>query len=283
MARFCTVTLRGTPRKCGLYPLWRPQLDMTGDGLLEVVLKTEFCGAHTCTQEYEVLSAHAGTVAPLSGSEGPYTRIALSYSDVNFADETGDGLPDILLHGGFIGSVGAGPYQRGSSQIWAWDSVAGQLELAETRLDPSNYRFHLLNEANDAFDDGDYQMAIAKYLQVIEDETLEDGEGLLAGENTYDYSRQYAAFRLMLIYTITDNPGEISSWVVWLQTFYYDAPISQATAPFWEAHNATADVAQACTAVTVYLQSVDKPTGPLADLGYALPYLTAETVCPLGE
>ena len=260
-------------------------VDLTGDGLPEVTVMKLFCGAHTCTHFYDIVGAPAGAVqslVPLAANY-PSPAIAMMSSDVQFEDWTGDGRIELVQHGGFVSSVGAGPYQRGYTEVWAWQPNQNQFGLAETFLDPSNYRFHLLYEANDAFAAGDYAAAIAKYTDVVENPNLDDGIGLTLPESTYDPSRQFAAFRLMLAYLLLDDMDSATVWSGWLYSNYPNGHITDGLITFWEDYNFNHSVAMGCTAVSNVLNTFPNPTGSLADLGYALPSLTAESVCPINQ
>ncbi|WP_420644773.1 hypothetical protein [Candidatus Leptofilum sp.] len=258
-------------------------VDLTGDGLPEVTVMKLFCGAHTCTHFYDIVGAPAGAVQSLvplaAGSASP--AIAMMSSDVRFEDWSGNGRLELIQHGGFISSVGAGPYQRGYTEVWAWQPAQNQFGLIETFLDPSNYRFHLLYEANDAFAAGEYETAIAKYTEVVENPNLDDGLGLTLPESTYDPSRQFAAFRLMLTYLLLDDMDNAQVWSGWLYSNYPNGHITDGVIAFWEDYNFNQSVSLACTAVTNILNTFPNPTGSLADLGYALPSLNAESVCPI--
>lgn len=257
--------------------------DLTGDGLPEVVIEIVFCGAHTCNHSYNIIGAPAGAVQGLVPAISEYPRPAISMmsSEVAFADRTGDGRIDLIQHGGFIGSAGAGPYQRGTTDIWAWQPAQNQFALAETILDPSNYRFHLLYEANDLFAAGEYAAAIPKYSDVVQNATLEDGVGLILQESTFDPSRQFAAFRLMIAYLQLGDMDNATVWAGWLTSNYPDAHITDGVIAFWEDYNFNHSVASGCAVTVSLLETFPNPTGPLADLGYALPSLTAESVCPI--
>jgi hypothetical protein len=201
--------------------------------------------------------------------------------EATFVDRTGEGVADLVQHGGFISSAGAGPYQRGYTEVWAWQPAQNQFALAETILDPSNYRFHLLYEANDLFAAGDYSAAIPKYVDVVENPSLDDGLGLIIQESTYNPSRQFAAFRLMIAYLQLGDMDNATLWSGWLYSNYPNAHITEGVTAFWEDYNFNHSVASGCAVTTNLLETFPNPTGPLADLGYALPSLTAESVCPI--
>ena len=257
--------------------------DLTGDGLPEVVIMRQFCGAHTCNHAYDIVGAPLGFVQSLvpTVSQFPQPAISMMSGEAAFADRTGDGRIDLVQHGGFIGSAGAGPYQRGYTEIWAWQPAQNQFALAETILDPSNYRFHLLYEANDLFAAGDYAAAIPNYVDVVENPSLDDGVGLIIQESTYGPSRQFAAFRLMIAYLQLGDSENATVWSGWLYSNYPNAHITEGVIAFWEDYNFNHSVASGCAAAVNLLETFPNPTGPLADLGYALPSLTAESVCPI--
>ncbi len=257
--------------------------DLTGDGLPEVVIMRQFCGAHTCNHAYDIVGAPNGTVQSLVPATAQYPQpvISMMSGEATFVDRTGDGVADLVQHGGFISSAGAGPYQRGTTEVWSWQPAQNQFALAETILDPSNYRFHLLYEANDLFAAGDYAAAIPKYVDVVENPNLDDGVGLIIQESTYDASRQFAAFRLMIAYLQLGDMDNATVWSGWLYNNYPNAHITEGVVAFWEDYNFNHSAALGCIATTNVLQTFPNPTGPLADLGYALPSLTAESVCPV--
>ena len=256
--------------------------DLTGDGLSEVVVLKLFCGAHTCTHYYDIVGAPLGKVQSLVpvAENHPSPAIGMMSSEVRFEDWTGDGRFDLVQHGGFISSAGAGPYQRGVTEVWAWQEEGSHFVLADRVPDPSNYRFHRLYEANDAFLGMDYETAVSLYSDVINNPNYEDGTGLIIPESTYDPSRQFAAFRLMLTYLQLGDMDNATVWSGWLYSNYPDAPITIGVIGFWEDYNFNHSVPSGCVAATSVLKLLPNPTGPLADLGYALPSLTAESICP---
>lgn len=257
--------------------------DMTGDGLPEAAVSKQFCGAHTCTHYYDIVGAPAGTVQSLvpTLSDHPSPAIAMASSEFWFEDWTDDNRLDLVQHGGFISSAGAGPYQRGYTEVWAWDAAANQFALAKTIQDPSNYRFHTLYDANNAYEAADWTVAINLYEDVVNSTHLEDGVGLTVPESTYTPSRQFAAFRLMLIYLHLGDMENATAWSGWLYSTYPDSAIEDGVIAFWEDYNFNQSIAPGCVAATNVLATYPNPTGALVDLGYALPSLTAESICPV--
>ncbi len=252
--------------------------DLTGDNLPEVIIETSSCGAHTCHNLYQAVSAHHGTIGNIV--VGPDDGGALmAFPTAEFYDSTDDGLSDLVLTGGIVASIGAG-IQQARSEVWAWDGTA--ITLADTLWAPSPWRFHVLYDANRAFDRPDYENAHGLYLRVINDGTLQDISEFPASGDTRDSARQFAAFRLVLLGLLADDQDAAAIWRDWLSLHYSDSPIHQAaTALMMEWISGTGNLGDACGVATSLLLAAENPTGPLAYLGYANPELTAEDVCPI--
>jgi hypothetical protein len=256
--------------------------DFSGDGLPDALTATTGCGAHTCFQLYHILSAHYGDVTNLVRFWSPYLEewvdgVDISYSDWEVRDATGDSLADLVLSGGTVGSAGAGIH-RGRTEIWSWDGEA--ITLAEMAWDESNYRFHLLYDANEAFAAGDDEHARALYERVIHDESLEDLEWVEPADQIRSYTRQFAAFRLALLELRQQRPAGAAAWQAWLAQEYPDQPLTRAAAQLLIAVGEGQSLPVACAGVEAMLRLEDSPTGPLVDMGYANPELKIEDVCP---
>jgi hypothetical protein len=256
--------------------------DLTGDQKPDVVTETIACGAHTCFSTYQVISAHPGFIGPVVGplpdqpewSDG----ITMSYAQIQITDDTGDGLADIVVRGGTFGSVGAG-IQREREEVWAWGGDA--IVLVDVRWQETTYRFHILYNANHAFDNGELATAGALYERVVHDESLEEAEDYGWFGNSHDASRQFAAFRLALLYLRQGDLEAAVAWRDWLLAEYPATPIAEAADRLIMSWLDDVELAPACIAVTNYLRTTDNPTGPLVDMGYGNPILDAEDVCPL--
>lgn len=261
--------------------------DMNGDTQPETVISQTICGAHTCHGLYQILHYANGTlqnvVAGHNAADGSEVDIIdVSYPDTYFADHNGDGWDDFLVHGGNIGSVGAG-LVRLYTEVWAWDGTA--VSLAATMLDPTQYRHHILYEANDlfAFDNPQtLEQALALYEQAINDETLITPPPLLEGTeaDVRGAIDQFAAFRLILIDLLQGQANRANDRLTWLESNYADTPITQAAATLLRHSPGDQHPSSLCAAVTAALQAAEAPTGHLIDLGYGNPSLTAMDVCP---
>lgn len=271
--------------------------DMSGDGQPEVVLERQVCGAHTCSYTYSILSNHFGTLTnavrltpdsdPNHDSRADVGTIYMTYAEVQpLQDATGDGLPDFLIYGGWVGSAGSG-IQRPRTEVWSWDGDA--IALVETRLDPTSYRFHLLWEANDRFAASNFDAASSLYRQVITDASLDD-EGFFHPEAEIKADTQlFAGFRLTLLSLMQGSEADAQRWYGWMRETHPDARLTVAATLLMDSSR-EANLEPICEAVTDYLKQfevqegewiTESPTGALRDMGYANPSLTAEDVCPL--
>ncbi|MBE9100623.1 hypothetical protein [Vacuolonema iberomarrocanum] len=280
------------------FDLTAPQViafqDYTGDREPELLLQRQICGAHTCVQSYTVLSYQDGAIrslisqAPSFDTDG--MSVVMPYAEVEAAtDETGDRRPDLLIRGGTYGSAGAG-IQRIRTEIWAWDGSA--MILDDIRWDPSDYRFHLLYEANYRLEQGDGDRAADLYRQVIEDDSLNDDVPEFTPGSVYDSSRQFAAFRLMVMEMMDDDDRQFRNWERWLRRHYPDASITEAARRMSDRWNDDDSRDDACMAAHDYLAALDDelqddsdpadaPTGPLRYMGYGNPPLSGADVCPI--
>lgn len=266
--------------------------DMSGDGQPEAVTVFSTCGAHTCYNYYQVIGAHEGEIRNLvqlpqdreieDAPETFPTAIALSYVDLEeIREATDDELPDLVIRGGIVGSAGAG-IQRSRTEIWAWSEEAQAIVRDRQEWEETDYRFHVLYNANYDFEQEAYDAAREGYEAVIVDASLEDIEWATGtAQEVGAYTRQFAAFRLALLPLLRGDITEATRWRNWLQNEYPQAPLAEAAEVLiseWQ-HNGN-DLAAACQTVTEQLTAADNPTGPLTDMGYNNPSLEAQDVCP---
>lgn len=251
--------------------------DLTGDGRAELIVNEETCGAHTCFGGYQVLMAADGALHNVVSNPDSNDFISISYPDASFSDYTEDGVTDFIVHGGQIGSAGAG-IVRTYSEVWAWDGTA--VILAATILDETQYRHHILYEANALMADGDLDQALMLYEQAINDEDLIESPYAGSSEEAYASIAQFAAFRLILIDLLQGNDDSARSRLDWLNATYPETAAAAAAAILISNWTGTAGMAAACAAVETALPTYANPTGVLQDQGYGNPTLTADDFCP---
>ncbi len=258
--------------------------DMTGDGLPELITNAPVCGAHTCYDYYRIIGFREGRLADLQfvaqpdgeAASGP-APISMSYSDTRLQDFDGDGLPEFMVHGGTIGSAGAG-IVRPRAEVWGWDGSA--VVLAETILDPTDYRHHILYEANDLMAAGDLDGALALYEATINDGSLRDEGFVHSPEQTRADIAAFSAFRLILIDLLQGNAGRASGRLAWLGTNYPDSAAARAAPALVNDWTGPENAGALCERIENSLSTWDNPTGALADMGYGNPSLAASDFCP---
>ena len=176
--------------------------DINADGKFDVVYSDTSCGAHTCFGTLFVDSwngkAYEDWITDSPTIAYPEYRIK------NVAPE-GQGN-EIQVHGGVIGSVGAGP-QRAWTETYISPKGAPYVLFSQV-YDPSTCLYHKVLDANQAFDkwalDG-FDPAIEAYKAVIADQgatacgTIKDEVATL---------RDFARFRLIVAYVAAGRAAE---------------------------------------------------------------------------
>ena len=143
--------------------------DLNADRRAELVTGSVTCGVHTCFEQVKVLGWSGDNFENLLVGE----TTDLPYPDIRLVDPDGDGVFDLEVAGGGFGSVGAGP-QRTLTRHWRYDSAAGRWQDSRDLLAPSNYRIHVLHDAETAALARDYDQALLDYGRVVSDPTLVD-------------------------------------------------------------------------------------------------------------
>lgn len=257
--------------------------DLTGDGLPELVTAATICGAHTCFDNYRVIGQRDGQLVdlvqtpPVDEASSPGSVVSVSYSDTRLEDVDADGLPELLVHGGTIGSAGAGVV-RPRTEVWGWDGTA--VVLTDTILDPTNYRHHVLYEANDLMSAGDLDRALALYEAAINDGALRDDGFAHAPEQTRADVSAFAAFRLILIDLLQGNAERANGRLAWLQATYPASAAAGAAATLVSGWAGQDGALALCDQIEASLVAQENPAGALADMGYGNPSLGAGEFCP---
>jgi hypothetical protein len=256
--------------------------DLSGDGLPDVIVDAHMCGAHTCYGNYRIIGLTADGLGdlvsrPPTGEGDAGNTINLSYPDVRVEDVDGDGAPEFVVHGGTIGSAGAG-IVRAHTDIWRWDGAA--ITLAETILDPTGYRHHILYEANDLMAAGELDKALALYEAAINDPALRNDGFAHPPEQVYADISRFAAFRLILIDLLQGNGERAAGRLAWLQATHPDTAAAGAGSLLVSGWTGPEGQAALCESIEAGLAGFADPTGSLADMGYGNPSLSAADFCP---
>jgi hypothetical protein len=177
------------------------------------------------------------------------------------------------MHGGIIGSVGAGP-QRERREVFRWNG--DRFTLYERKYDPSNYLYFKVVDANSLMRSDDLQRAISLYQAVLQDPSLE-----LSGMRPAERAdlQAFSRFRLMVAYLMSSDKANAQQQLDALATthpphIYYDVAKT-----FWDAYFPAANFAQACAAVTRLARANPAIADVLSGFGYANPDLLPEDVC----
>ncbi len=235
-------------------------VDLTGDGRPELVVSLTQCGAHTCYEDLRAYSSHGardfrqvlhlGEDGQGYGGAGLPQNVELEQPD--------DELPRLVVSGGLVGSVGAGPFQRSSRSVWGWNGDTGRIEQISVSWAPSKLRLHRLHDAIVALEDQRPNEAAARLWEVIEDDQLRE---LPDGMGTDDeLSRtlraqltQVARFLLARIALGQDEPAAVDQHLGELSTSAPQSPATQATRKLLAEWRSSANLSRACqVAATVF-------------------------------
>lgn len=184
---------------------------------------------------------------------------------------------EITVHGGAIGSVGAGP-------VRTWSEIYGSppdkpYELLATVLDPSPCFYHHLLEANQLYnrasnDPAGYGPALTAYSDLLADATLQSC-AYADLPNELALLRDFARFRLVVAYSATGDAAAATTARDQMTT----PAIQGAADTFLTSFGASSDLTQACADTTVYAVAQPAAWDYLADWGYGNPGFSAAQLC----
>jgi hypothetical protein len=248
--------------------------DLTFDGTGDLLLTRFSCGAHTCFANVELISwDDPNFVNRWEGisEDLPSPQIEIRHDPL-----------EVVITATGINSAGAGPF-RPIERHWSWNAEEQTYQVSEENLLPSNFRFHVLLEADQAFVAGAMQQALALYDRV------EQGAGLDDWANP-ELERAnlgaYALFRKTLIYLREGNISAGQDTYNRLINAYppeSEQPGSSYAAmaiAFWDEFGRTSNIDQACdVAVAFAITHTTEILDPLY-FGYANPAYNASDLCP---
>jgi hypothetical protein len=243
--------------------------DLNADGRQEIVWTDTTCGAHTCSSTLSV-EQWSGT-GYVHWVDDPPTTASASY---DFADVTPEGSgKEILIHGGMIGSVGAGP-QRSWTETY-FSPSGGPYQLFSRVADPSPCLYHHILDANELFKgpSRDYDAIIAAYQDAINDSTL---QACWSVPDELNRLRDFARFRLALAYTATGEDSQAQA----MRDAIGFPPLQGVADAFLDNYEVSNSLSQACVATTAYAVANPASWDFLADWGYANPSFSAQELCP---
>ena len=223
--------------------------DLTGSGRPCLVVTFEDCGAHTCFLYVDVLSLEGGRLQSLLAQP-----LSQSYADLKI--EPRHGKPALALHGGQIGSVGAGPVQT-RTDYYAWDGRT--FALLETVWD--------------------LQGAAALYRQVIDAPVL-TATGFTDEAAERHTLEAFAYYRLLTVQAALGDRAAAEAALQALQQGYADHPCRALAQAFWDAWQPAGDLGAGCAAAAAYAQAhADALAAAFGDYGYGNPGLDVPDLC----
>jgi tetratricopeptide (TPR) repeat protein len=243
--------------------------DLNGEGHTEIAFSSTSCGAHTCFTTVYIVASGTGQYQDLTSG-----GIEMSYVEPSFVDWDGDGVRELIMYGGTIGSVGAGP-QRERTEVYKWDGTA--YVLSETVYDYSNYLYFKVLDANQALLDANYEEAVALYREAIDNPNLdvwmEEGERVELAA--------FSRYRLTLTHLLLGEVASAEATRDELLGAQPDSIYAQVVNVFWDAYEREADLKVACEQVGEFAIERPETVEVLVDYGYGNPTFTPEEVCPI--
>jgi hypothetical protein len=245
--------------------------DLNQDKKFDLVYSDTSCGAHTCFGTLFVDSWEGKAYADWIEDE---PTIAEPKYTVRESATDGQGK-EILIHGGVIGSVGAGP-QRAWTETHI--SPAGEpYRLLSQVYDPSACLYHKIIDANRAFDswalDG-FEPAIEAYQAALAEKNPEACGNIKDEVKTL---QDFARFRLVVAEVAGGEAAEAAK----IAPQITHPGLKKAVTAFLASYTANTSVIQACRDVTKLAEADPTTWQFLADWGYANPSFTAQELCPL--
>jgi hypothetical protein len=196
-------------------------------------------------------------------------------------DFDGDGVYTFEATGTAIGSVGAGP-QRDRIRVWEYDSATGYWVFSSETLGPSDFRIHVVHDADAAMRRGEYLIAALLYQQVIEDDALKDWMDFSLERA---YLSAYSYFKRIVAESFLGELEQANDLLEEMARLYIETDQQayvEMSGLFVEAFLTGGEEA-GCTAAHEYAalnpETVLAPLGS-ATFGYANPDYEPEDICP---
>jgi hypothetical protein len=257
---------------------WQSKLlaagDLNNDGKGEVAYSENVCGASTCTVTVYVLTGTSSGYVSVAG-EG----LSMPTATVSMEHKEAEGRTEVWLHGGEIGSVGAGP-QRTRTDVYAWDGTA--CSLKQTTLDPTDILYLKVTEADTLFAAGHYDEALSVYQQALNDpnlQTWKQQSEMVAPERPELYA--YTLFRVGLSSFGVSGPNPQGVAYIQQAVDKYAGYIhGDMAGAFLTSYLANNNVSQACAAVESFIADNLNLLEAFWDYGYSNPTFNADAVCP---
>lgn len=251
--------------------------DINADGRLEVLVEQVSCGAHTCFTgiiigQWDGQRWHSLAADP----------VMQAYTDYTLVDHNGDGLLDIVMHGGMYGSVGAG-LQRPRTQVFAWRE--GAYRLVEDTPDPDDHPYFKMLDANIALANEAWDTALDLALAVVNYPGIYQDDGWLTPD-AWARIVGYATLEAMFAYAQQGDVEAMQQVYTGLTARAYSAPNDPypgAAGHALEVYEATGDPLAACIAAEEFIVARAADATFFEWYGYGTERLTLDRICPLNQ
>lgn len=188
----------------------------------------------------------------------------------------------ILMHSQPTDNRVAGPTRGGT---YRYTLQAGRYTLSQTELDPPQYLFHAILDADALFERGRWDEAIASYEAALANPNLRDWRAENDRGNSRDALVTYALFRIAVATAASGrDPNEAIDRVI---REGREPLFLNAAEAFRKGYQEQTSVVGGCLEATRYLATtgpgIDTPghVRRLMDHGYANPQYTYRDICPL--
>jgi hypothetical protein len=231
------------------------------------------------------------------------------YASVSLKDIDSNGTIEILLQGGkpsyLAGMSGReGPY-REQTIVFMWNGE--HYVWYSQHFDPADFRFQTLQDADEASQRGEWDVAQALYQEVVYsdelaswkreawDALIEENEGSFIPPNPsdlpfnpveYDQLSAYARFRILLLHLLRGWNDDAETVFENLEmTYDVDSagyPYVEMADVFWSIYTTSGDIGEGCSAVIEFVQRRPELLLPLGSSDHGLFTIQYEAymVCP---
>jgi hypothetical protein len=235
--------------------------------------------------------------------------IVYEKGSLELEDLDGNGTTEIIVNSGITGhpdTFAHGPWRAGKD-ILTWNGVA--YTLLSSKIDPPQYRFQAVHDADQAALLGEYDEALRLYQEAISSDQLMGWSlelyhqqielSYLGIESTptpypaspeeYGHLAAYAHFRILLLHALRGNLLEAQAVYDTLQSKFQEGQPGYASAVlaqyFWRDFQETQDFGQACNQALASLgeQSVEIITWLSGFHGWQSPSYAPVDLCPFGQ
>lgn len=230
----------------------------------ELIVLRGFAGS-ACAFEPEIWSWQDGQVIEFSLN---HLEIELGCpGELALEDRDGDNILELILTGDTVAHLDQPP-PRGITQTFAL--TEGSYHLLETVYAPAVYRHELLSDAQKALNEANLTLASQFYTQAAYTEIYTLGSYLYGPdaveESPENYQKAFALFRLMVVQLVLGEEEAAGVSLADLQTIYPEGEPGHEFAVlaqlFQESYAKNQDNAEACLAVTTYIEAHYEPSEP---------------------